>query len=84
MSITNSSSLGVSTIVDDTRCDLIFWPATVGCTIPRFDFSLLFEQAILALAPGVVLLFFTIARFAQLYRDTRKATGRKLLALKFV
>jgi ATP-binding cassette, subfamily C (CFTR/MRP), member 1 len=54
-----------------TNCESSFGPATYTCN-GRFDFSLLFEQSILAIGPSAVLLLAAPFRIQQLRSYSRK------------
>lgn len=66
------------------NCDASFGPTVSNCKTSRFDFTLLFEQSILTIAPLVLCLLLTVPRIVRLLGSRRKANGRLRLALKLV
>jgi hypothetical protein len=49
-----------------------------------FDFTLLFEETILSIAPSALLLFFIPPRILHLWKTPRKVIGSYLLTTKIV
>lgn len=63
--------------------DDVFGPAVHGCR-DNFDFTLLFEQTILSIAPSALLLLCTPVRLVQLGKSSVKTLYTPILATKAV
>ncbi|KAJ4864305.1 ABC transporter domain-containing protein [Trichoderma breve] len=59
-------------------CDNSFGPAASSCETPRFDFTLLFEQSILSIAPCALLLIFSLPRTLYLFRSKPKVLRNRI------
>lgn len=65
-------------------CDGSFGPSAYDCGAGRFDFTLLFEQSILAIGPSAVLLLAVPLRLFQLLGKGRKVYPSPLALVKLV
>ncbi|KAL7953090.1 P-loop containing nucleoside triphosphate hydrolase protein [Trichoderma compactum] len=65
-------------------CDNSFGPTASSCETPRFDFTLLFEQSILNIAPCVLLLIFSLPRTLYLFRSKPKVLRNRIGIPKLV
>ncbi|EHK26512.1 uncharacterized protein TRIVIDRAFT_20223, partial [Trichoderma virens Gv29-8] len=61
-----------------------FGPTVSGCETPRFDFTLLFEQSILNIAPCALLLIFSLPRTLYLFRSKPKVLHNRIGIPKLV
>ena len=68
-----------------TACpnDDVFGPGAGGCR-GGFDFTLLFEQSILSIAPSVIFLTFIPVTIIRLIRTNVKTLPNRIIALKSV
>lgn len=66
-----------------SNADDKFGPHVVGCR-DNFDFTLLFEQSILSLAPSALLVLISVPRIVQLRRRTIKIVPTQLRYCKNV
>jgi len=73
-----NSTPGSSCLNDDT-----LGPVVVGCR-DNFDFTLVFEQSILSIAPSACFAALAAARMAWLSRKPRVVSAKSLQALKIV
>ncbi|KAL6806010.1 P-loop containing nucleoside triphosphate hydrolase protein [Trichoderma sp. SZMC 28012] len=65
-------------------CDNSFGPTASSCETPRFDFTLLFEQSILNIAPCALLLLFSLPRTLYLFRSKPKVLRNRIGIPKLV
>lgn len=65
-------------------CDNSFGPTASSCETPRFDFTLLFEQSILNIAPCALLLIFSLPRTLYLFRSKPKVLRNRIGIPKLV
>ncbi|PTB57418.1 hypothetical protein M431DRAFT_77311 [Trichoderma harzianum CBS 226.95] len=65
-------------------CDISFGPTASSCETPRFDFTLLFEQSILNIAPCALLLIFSLPRTLYLFRSKPKVLRNRIGIPKLV
>ncbi|RFU75576.1 abc transporter [Trichoderma arundinaceum] len=65
-------------------CDDSFGPVASGCETPRFDFTLLFEQSILNIAPCALLLIISLPRSLYLFRSKPKVLRNRIEIPKLV
>lgn len=68
---------------DCAAVDNTFGPHAAGCR-GDFDFTLLFEETILSLAPLVLLLLLAPPRIIRLFKSDKKVVRSYLLPLKLV
>jgi ATP-binding cassette subfamily C (CFTR/MRP) protein 1 len=67
----------------DANADNVFGPRVEACS-RQFDFTLLFEQSILSIAPAALFTFLLSFRITQLYRVGRKTLPNYLRDVKLV
>lgn len=60
-----------------------FGPVVHGCR-SDFDFTLLFEQSVLAIGPAALLLLFAPPRFVKLWKSSKKTISTRVLSIKAV
>ncbi|KAL7944723.1 P-loop containing nucleoside triphosphate hydrolase protein [Trichoderma barbatum] len=65
-------------------CDDSFGPTAGSCETPRFDFTLLFEQFILNIAPCALLLLISLPRILYLFRSKPKVLRDRIGIPKLV
>ncbi|KAL7914654.1 P-loop containing nucleoside triphosphate hydrolase protein [Trichoderma velutinum] len=65
-------------------CDDSFGPTASSCETPRFDFTLLFEQSILNIAPCALLLIFSLPRTLYLFHSKPKVLHNRISIPKLV
>ncbi len=78
-----STAIIFSNLSAAPNCDNSFGPADYDCN-GRFDFTLLFEQSILAIVPSAVLFLAFPLRATQLAKQAPKVLQHPLSVLKLV
>ena len=84
LGIAMDSSFQNTSLTGVESCDGSFGPSAYDCGAARFDFTLMFEQSVLAIGPSSVLLMVVPLRLFQLLGRSRKVFPSTLALLKLV